>query len=140
AMTLYTGNLVHTPNVYGTSPDIASGQQTTIIMGSGADTLTAFPHDALDNLTFNTPLGVGGGAGSDKLVIDDSAHSTPINYLFNNPFGPGTADVFGLGASGIGTGNDVETVSVLGGSGDDTFNVASFKTGTALVIRGGLGN
>jgi hypothetical protein len=140
ALGILASNVTHVINDYGTSPEIAAGQQTSIIMGTGNDTLTAIPHDAADNLSFPTPLGIGGGSGTDRLVVDDTASASAIQYLFNNPFGAGTADIFGLGASGIGAGSDVETISVLGGGGNDTFTVSSFKSGNALAISGGEGD
>jgi len=141
AMGIYTSNITNNIHVYGTNPSTAAGQQTTIIMGSGADTVTLHPHDAEGNRTINTNLGIGGGGGTDKMIVDDTASSEPTIYAFENTFGAGTQNIYGMGtAGGFGQGTDLEQIIINAGTGDDSFNLNSFKSGLAVTINGGAGN
>jgi|GEM_PF-6847301 len=138
---IYAANITHDIKVYGTSPDVPSGQQTSLIMGSGADIATLYPHDDQGNLTFNTNLGIGGGGGADQLIVDDTASSLPITYQFTNTFGAGTQNIYGMGSpGGFGAGSDVESIIVNAGSGDDVFNVDQFKSPVSLTVNAGEGN
>ncbi len=154
ALTLYTNSNTHAINVYGTSPDITT--QTTLITGSGSDTVTIYPHGpdlgaiaASDSgpltafasePTIVTGLGYFGGGGTDSLVIDDSGSAAPVNYLVNNAGGAGTANVWGFGPSGVGAWGDVESIVVLAGAGGDTFAVDSYLNASTLSLYGGDGD
>jgi hypothetical protein len=138
ALTLYMANATHSAKVYGTAP-MGSGQQNTIIMGTGADTLTLYPHDVDGNLTLNGNLGLIGGTGADMVIIDDTGSSNPINYVITNSFGPGTQNIYGLGTGGFGATSDVETIDMRGGGGNDTFALNTFQSGAALIVSGGAG-
>lgn len=141
AMTIYGSNITNTINVYGLNPNNVSGQQTTLIMGSGADTVTLFPHDAEGNRTLNSNFGIGGGGGLDKMIVDDTAATEPTVYAFENTFGAGTQNIYGMGtAGGFGQGTDLEQIIINAGSGDDSFDLNSFKSGLAVTINGGAGN
>ena len=126
--------------LYGVSSDIPAGQQMTILLGGGNDTVTVSPHDANGNLTINGNVGIGGGSGTDSLTFDDTGATSGINYSFSNPFGAGTQDVFGVGLAGLGAGSDLENLIFKGGEGDDTFTLNSFKTGQSLSIFGNGGS
>src|SRR5581483_664704 len=59
--------------VFGTSSDIASGNQITVLLSGGNDSATLYPHDAQGNLTINGTIGILGGAGTDTMIFDDTA-------------------------------------------------------------------
>ena len=126
--------------VYSTSADIAAGNQISIALNGGNDAVTLYPHDAQGNLTINGTLGIGGGPGSDTLTVDDTASALPVDYRFQNLFGAGTTNIAGMGTAGFGAGSDLESITINAGNGDDTFNVDTFKSGSALTIRAGGGN
>jgi hypothetical protein len=145
AVTLYAQANTNTVNVFGTSPDVAT--QTTLITGSNADVITVYPRTPAssqakdgDTETLLTPLGIGGGGGTDLVVIDNSLSAVSGNYVFNNLYGSSTANIIGLGPAVFGTGSDVELVRLLAGSGDDTFDMQSFKSGTGFQLLAGDGN
>jgi len=58
----------------------------------------------------------------------------------SNPFGSVAQDVTVAAGALIGAASDVETIVLNGSSGDDTFNVDSYKDGTTLFINAGAGN
>jgi hypothetical protein len=107
AWTYFGKNSTTEINVYGTPSSIPAGLQATIICGTGADTVTLYPHDVNGNLTINGNLGVGGGSGSDKVIVDDTGATNGISYEFLNTFGPGSQKINGLGTGGFGAANDV---------------------------------
>jgi hypothetical protein len=127
-------------HVYGTSPDIAVGNQSVLIGSSEGDAFYLHPRDENGNLTIPTNLAIGGGDGTDSIVIEDSNSALPIDYVFYNQFGPSTANIGGLGSGLLGVGNDVESIQVNAGSGDDTFRIDSFQSGSALSIFAGGGS
>jgi acrosin len=45
-----------------------------------------------------------------------------------------------MGSAGFGAGANIETITVKGGSGGNTYNVSSFQSGSALKVFGGGGN
>jgi hypothetical protein len=140
-VTLNLGNNDNFVNVYGTSSDLAVGNQFSILGGRGNDEVRVHPRDAVGKLTINGNLGVSGGLGlQDAVVIDDLASDLPINYSFFNQFGPGTTNVGGLGAAGFGAGNDVESLSVYAGRGDDRFQMISHTAPTQINLGGGDGS
>ena len=149
SLTVFTNNSTHLVNVYGTSPDVTT--QTTIRTGTGDDDVTVYPVAPAAApaaagtslgaaLTFASPLGVFGGGGSDRLIVDATGSPTPIDYVFNNVGGTATANIFGLGAAGVGAFNDVEAVVVRAGAGNDTFAVDSFRNGAGFRIEAGDGD
>jgi hypothetical protein len=152
SLSIFTNSITHAVKVFGTSHDIAAGQQTTVTTGPGSDMVTVYPHDFVapgsasrkhrdpGDLTIATPLGVVGGNGVDTLVVDDTASTLPINYLINNAFGASTQNIFGLGAAGVGALNDVENIVLNAGAGNDIFRVDAYKSGSALHVNGGLGD
>ena len=127
--------------VTGTSPQITT--QTTILMGSTSTDAHVYPHDAQGNPTLATSLGIGNGTGglaNYTVYVEDAGSSSPIDYVFSNPFGAGTADIAGLGNGLLGIANDVQNIVINAGDADDTFTIASFKSGSGLSIRGGGGD
>jgi hypothetical protein len=126
--------------VFGVSSDIVAGNQVTIVLNGGNDTVTVYPHDAMGNLTINGNIGIVGGTGTDSITFDDTGATGGIDYSFSNPFGSGTQDVFGMGLAGLGYTSDFENATIKGGDGDDTFDINQYKAGTPLGIYGGGGN
>jgi hypothetical protein len=128
--------------VYSTSSDIVSGNQISVALNGGSDTVTMYPHDAQGNLTINGTIGIGsgGGAGTDTMIFDDTGSPNPINYSFSNPFGASTQDVFGIGAAGMGYTSDFDLASIKGGNGNDTFSVNQYTSNVPLAIYGGPGD
>ena len=129
----------NTFNVYGVSTDIAPGNQITVDMGGGANVANVYPRDATGNLTINDNIGIGGGSGVDTMYIQDAASAAPIHYSFSNPFGPGTQDVFGVGAGAVGTAG-IESWVINAGSGDDTFDVNQWTGTPTLTVNANGGN
>jgi hypothetical protein len=127
-------------NVKGVSSSIPSGQQATIVCGTGNDTVSLFPHDAGGNLTFNGALGVFSGAGSDTLTVNDTASSVNTNYTFSNLSGATTQNITGMGTAGFGAFNDTETIKMLGGGGVNYYYVNQWQSGIALNVQGGAGD
>jgi hypothetical protein len=141
AMTLQCSPNSGTVKVHGTSSDLDLGNQFGITGTPGMSTFIVYPHDAAGNLTINGNLAIGGSTStSDNLTIDDTASSFPITYTFANTYGPGTTNIYGMGSAAFGGGANIETITVKGSSGGNTFNVSSFKSGSALKVYGGLGN
>jgi hypothetical protein len=125
-------------DVYGTSADIPPNDQMSILTGAGNDAIRVHAQDANGNLTINGNLGISGDAGNDTINVTASGNS-PMHYRFSNPFGPGTQDIFGVGAAALGTGS-VESITVTGTSASDEFRIDEFTSGAALAINGGSGN
>jgi hypothetical protein len=139
AWTYFAANHSTSINVTGTPASLDVGQQATIICGGNSDTVTLYPHDVNGNLTINGNLGVVGGSGTDKVLVDDTGSANGITYDFQNTFGPGTQNIYGLGTRGFGAASDVETIEVRGGNGNDTFNLNTWQSGAALVVNDGSG-
>jgi hypothetical protein len=140
AIGLTCSNSANNASVYGVSSDIAAGQQVSILLSGGNDTVTLVPRDAQGNLTINGNLGIGGGPGTDTLTVNDAASSLPIYYLFQNRFGAGTTNIAGLGAAGFGAGADIEGIVVNAGMGKDTFDVETYLAAITLTINAGDGD
>ena len=66
--------------VYGVSSDIASGQQVTLLLSGGNDSVALYPRNAEGNLTINGNLGIGGGTRNRPADDSGCASSLPINY------------------------------------------------------------
>jgi hypothetical protein len=125
-------------NLYGSPASIPAGQQMTVFAGNGSDTITLHMRDAQGAATIRGTLGVGGGGGTDSLVINDSG-STGVSYTFQNLSGPGTTNIAGVGPANFGAASSVENITLSAGSGDDSFNIHTFQSGSGLVIRGNDG-
>jgi hypothetical protein len=140
--TLYTSQAQHCGvDVYGVGSDIAPGFQMTIFMGDdGGDGVTVHPHDANGNLTINGNLGISGGLGTDSVFIDDTGSTNAINYVFSNPFGPGTQDIGGMGTGLFGFSTNFETVEIDAGEGDDTFTINSYQGPQSVLLHGDGGS
>jgi hypothetical protein len=135
----YAQDSATTVNLYGTPSSIPAGQQMTVFCGAGSDTINLYIRDAQGGLTVNGTLGVSGGNGTDSLVIADGG-SSGVNYQFLNLFGAGTTNINGLGSALFGAGSNVENITVSAGSGDDTIDIHSFKSGSALRLNGNDGS
>jgi hypothetical protein len=139
AWTYFAKNSTTVINVFGTPSSIPAGQQATIFCGANADTVNLYPHDANGNLSINGNLGLSGGGGADKLIVEDAASSSGIDYDITNTFGPTTQNIYGMGTRGFGAANDVETLELRAGNGEDTFALNTFQSGAALIVSGGGG-
>jgi hypothetical protein len=139
AVGLSLSNSANAVQVFGTSADIRAGNQVSIATNGGNDNVTLFARDAAGNFSLNGTLGVGGGAGTDTLTIDDAASAAAIDYRFLNQFGPGTTNIAGLGAS-FGAGADFEGLVINASSGNDTFVVDRYLAATALTVNAGDGD
>ena len=150
SLDVYTNNSTNAVNVFGTSPDITT--QTTVRTGPGNDIVTLYPHGVpaagaalaeaaggAADLTFVTLFDMFGGGGSDTLRVDDTASASPIVYRVYNA-GAILTSIDGLGPAPARALNDVETVAILAGGGNDTFAVDTAKTGAAVLINGGGGD
>lgn len=140
AVGITLNNSANNVAVYGISSDIAVGQQVTLLLNGGSDAVAVYPRDNEGNLTINGNFGIGGGAGTDTLTIQDAASTLPIAYNFLNLFGPGTTNIGGLGAGGFGAGSDFESIVVNAGAGADTFDINQYASDTALTLNGGAGD
>jgi hypothetical protein len=141
SLNITAANIVHSINIYGTSPDIPAGHQTTLGLGSGDDTVTVHPRDGSGNLTILSDIGVSGGGGTDTAIIDDTSSALPMDYAFGYAFS--TSQFSFSGSRIFGAGSDVESVAVHAGSGDDTFTLAGASGAPLspwLTLDGGGGN
>ncbi len=139
ALVVHEPNNAPTTTITGVPP--TPGSQFTIFGGSGSDSFTLVPHDPVtDALTINGSLGISGGGGADTFTVDDRASSLGVDYSFSNPFGAGTQDIGGMGLGLVGIGNDVESLAIRAGDGNDTFALNSYKSGQALAVYGGGGS
>lgn len=119
---------------------VPATRSLTVTAGANADTITVYPHDANGNLTINFDLVLQGGGGSDKVIIDDSASSSPINYLFTNTFAGLIDRISGMGAGVLSPFSDVENTTIKGGGGNDTFDFNGHKLSNGVAIYGGGGS
>jgi hypothetical protein len=123
--------------VVGTPADIIN--QTTLLLGGGSDTVRVYPRKADGARSLLSPLGIGGGAGTDAVTVDDSGSATPATWTVNNLFGPGTQNV-SVAGSPLGMAGDVEANALVGSQADDVFNVNQYTSGTRLIVYGQAGN
>ncbi len=141
AVTVSASENSDTFDVYGISSDIDPTNQFTILGNGGADTVRIHPFAAEGEFNLGGNLGIGGGTGTDQVIVDNATWSQAVNYRFYNQFGAGTTNVAGFSGAGFGVGSDVEQLQILAGSGDDSFNIDSYlSSGTALLIAAGEGD
>ena len=141
ALTVSASDNNDTFDVNGISSDIDATNQVTILGNGGADTVRVHPFDVEGTFMLSGNLGIGGGAGADLVVVDNSNTHRGIAYGFYNQFGPGTTNVSGFSEAGFGVASDVEQLQILAGSGDDSFNIDSYlSSGTSLSIAAGAGD
>lgn len=109
------------------------------------------------------PFSISGNAGNDQfvclqpsgsdftfdnLVLSGGADTDTFTYNATAATGPQTLNVAfgslsiprGIVSDDISFGSTIENVTLLGGSGDETFNINQFSTGANLRINGGDGN
>jgi hypothetical protein len=138
---LVAGNDDNFFDLYGTSSDLAAGNQFTIEGGRSNDVMLIHPHDAAGNLAVNGNIGFGGGIGGlDSVVIDDRGFAGGIAYTLSNEFGPSGTNVGGMGLGGFGAGSTVEAISVYAGQGDDALKLVSKLASTLVSFDGGDGS
>ena len=130
-----THNSTNAINVFG----LSSSQYTTINGGNNADTITIYPHDANGNLTINGGVSLFGGGGTDTLLVDDTASTSPITYNFTNTFAGFIDSIDGLGTGTVSP-SGVENTIIKAGGGDDTFNFQGHKLSTSVALYGNDGN
>ena len=118
---------------------LPASQYTTINGGANADTITIYPRDANDNLTINGGVSLFGGGGTDTLIVDDTASTSPITYNFTNTFAGFIDGIDGLGIGTVSP-SGVENTIVKAGGGDDTFNFQGHKLSTSVALYGNDGN
>jgi hypothetical protein len=106
----------------GTATTInVDGGSDSILVGSGSHPLSG----VAGALTVN---GVGGG---DSLYLEDAADSAAATFFV-------TSTTIQGGGSGLITYGSIPTVTIDGGSGNNTFNVESTAAGTSTTIDNGL--
>ena len=111
--------------VFGTN----GGTNTTLNAGSGADVVN-LGIGVLDS--FDGPLTVTGGSGTDKLVINDGVTGSSSTYKSGSVVRSGVAAITFQSA------NDFESASLLAGSGNDSIDFSGF--GGPVSLDGGGGN
>ncbi len=127
-----------TANVYGISSDIVNNF-FTINGNGGNDQIFIHPFDSSGLFTINGPLAINGGAGTDRVLVDNSTMTTGMTYTVTG--GTVSTSVRGVGPAVITAGNDVETLELDAGSGNDSFEINSYlSTTTKLKIEAGAGN
>ena len=77
-----------------------------------------------------------GNDGSDSLFITDATFSAPSSYAITSSSLTRTSG----GGSRFFSLNTIESISVTGTTGDDTFGVGTFSSGAGLVVRGADGD
>jgi hypothetical protein len=112
----------------------------TIYGGSGSDTVNVRPRDASGASSFTGNISFFGGSGADALVINDSNSASGTTWTLNNAFTSTTQNFSFPGSPYIGTSNDVQNITIQGSQGDDTFNLHSWRNGSALAVYGNGGD
>jgi hypothetical protein len=125
--TLYTGNGADTVNVRGTAGPLF------VNSGSGSDTIT------LSNST-NTLGGIGRVIVNDPsnratLTVDDSAFASNTTYTLTS-----TQVAAAAWPSFLLVYNNLASLNLIGGSGDDSIDIESTAGATATTVTGGSGN
>ncbi len=121
-----SGNDIY--NIQGTGGETP----VSIVAGKGNDTFNVSPSSK--NLgTVNAPLSINGGGGNDSMVLDDQAYPTSTTYVLT----PTTVSRAGMATV---TYVAVESVTLNGGSGGDTYDVSGTAAGVKLTIDAGAGN
>jgi hypothetical protein len=146
-----TGNVTY--NINGTE----AGWTTTLDTGSGSDTVNV--HTTSGTLTVQTTTGTGGG-GNDVVNLGNAGSvqgiASPVTIL-NNPSrdhvniddsadgGNRAVTISGGGVTGIAPGAinftsfSVSTLSVTGGTGNDTFTLTGAPAISGVTVNGGGG-
>jgi hypothetical protein len=137
SLTVRGGSGGDTFNVLGT----VAGATTTINGGAGNDTFQVGQNNVVAFI--QGPLVLDGGAGSNTVVIDDSADPTPPAgpVTFSNDVNYGLI-INGLAPAGIYLGagqNTTLNTSLRTGVGDKTFNLQAAPQGVALSLDAGTG-
>jgi len=125
----------------GLTFDTGTGQNTVVVQKNGGQAVQVIGQGSQDTVTIGGTGGVqninGGGVtvtgkvgGSTTLTLDDSADSTGRTATVTG------AQTTGLAPSTLAYAN-VGTLSILGGSGSDTFNVTP-SSSTGMSFDGGL--
>ncbi len=107
---------------------------TTVNAGDGNDTVNIGAGNFVTTVDENVT--VNGGLGTDSLLIDDSANTVARTWTLPGNSATASADAVTWNTT---IGNQVESVSLLAGTGNDVFNVSNSNGNSALTVNGGNG-
>ncbi len=144
SVTLTASDNNDTFNVQGISSDIAANDRFKIFGAGGSDTINIELLDFEGTRTLGQRLSISGGAGSDRVIVDQSNREIGLNYQIYNQSSPGPTIVncfydFPIGFFDVD--DDTEQLQLDGGTGNDSFVIFSYQNfGTALSINGGQGD
>lgn len=108
---------------------------TTVNGGGGNDTVNIGAGDFVGTVDENVT--VNGGAGTDSLLIDDSLSALNRTWTLAGNSANASSDIVTWSTL---AGDEVELVSLLGGTGADTFNKTFSNGNSAMTVNGGDGN
>jgi hypothetical protein len=131
-LNIYLGAGNDTFNVESTSVNTT----TTLDTGAGTNTIRLGSHGpAMGGTVYGLlgPVSIG-GSGHDSMTVDDSGSTDDLSGTLT----PTTLTGLGMGAGGI-TYSGLANLSVVLGSGDDTFTVQDMNDATLTSLDGGLG-
>lgn len=130
----------HVVDIFGISADISANFRFGI-HGNGSDNIFKIhPRDAAGTQTMNGDLAISGGGGTTQVIVDDLPATTADNYSIQSFLGFPITYLTGLGLGGLLLDGDVGQLLLRTGSADDTFNIESYTSSTALTIAAGVGN
>jgi hypothetical protein len=109
--------------------------QTTVNAGAGDDTITIGAGDFVTTVDENVT--VNGGLGVDSLLIDDSLNAVARTWTLGGGSANASSDIVTWNTLGS---DNVDLVSLLGGTGNDTFNKTASNSNSAMTVNGGNGN
>jgi Ca2+-binding RTX toxin-like protein len=126
-LTLNTGSGNDTIEILGT----AAGTTTTVNAGAGDESVTiGGPVGGLSDVA--GPLAVNGEAGMLDLTFDDQANTDDHDYLITDDTVSRTGFAFAF--------TNVQSLTLLAGSGEDTIRLDDTLSGTDVTADGGVGN
>lgn len=108
---------------------------TTLNAGDGNDTIQIGAGNFVSTVDENVT--VNGGGGTDSLLIDDSANTLARTWTITGGSANASADIVSWSTLAS---DAVELVSLLGGTGNDTFNKTASNSNSAMTVNGGDGN
>jgi hypothetical protein len=126
-LTLNTGSGPDSVEVRSTP----AGRTTTVNTGGGNDTVRiGGPVGGLSDIA--GPLAVNGGTGNLGLIFDDQASTADHDYLITATTVSRTGFSF--------TYANIQSLTLLAGSGNDTVRLQNTPAATAVTVDGGAGN
>lgn len=115
--------------------DTRAGVATTLNGGTASDKFNISPTaQNLNNI--QGAITIKGGGGGDALTVDDQANTAAVTYTMQTS-GTSSSTLTRTGAAAVSYDSSVTSVTLKGGSGQDTYDVDGTLAGTATTLIGG---